>query len=294
MALEAATYINDLVPSNPAATDGLSQADDHLRLLKATLQGTFPNVNGAVSASSAQLSALSGATAVQLVALAAALAAGTVRLTAPPVGRVEMYAAASAPADKLRCNGATFAFTTYPALGAYLGYASGTCTLPNFEDTGRFPRSVSAAASITLGLAQSNAFKSHTHTGTTGVENASHTHSGTTGGQSAAHTHGVSGGTSGQSNDHTHSYHDTGANFSTGGAGGGTNSVGAGNTTGGTSADHSHTFAVTSTQNSSDHTHNVSTGGPSAQHVHAFTSDATGIVAETRPEALALVFYIQT
>jgi hypothetical protein len=42
MALETGTYVSDLVTTNPSAGDPLSQADDHLRLLKATLQNTFP------------------------------------------------------------------------------------------------------------------------------------------------------------------------------------------------------------------------------------------------------------
>jgi len=50
MALETGTYIDSLVAANPAATDALSQADDHLRLIKATLKATFPSVTGAVTA----------------------------------------------------------------------------------------------------------------------------------------------------------------------------------------------------------------------------------------------------
>lgn len=50
MALETATYINGLVPSNPGATDTVAQADDHLRLIKATLKATFPNITGPVTA----------------------------------------------------------------------------------------------------------------------------------------------------------------------------------------------------------------------------------------------------
>ena len=44
MALETGTYIDSLVVTNPAATDALSQADEHLRLLKSTIKATFPNV----------------------------------------------------------------------------------------------------------------------------------------------------------------------------------------------------------------------------------------------------------
>lgn len=56
MALETGTYISDLVVTNPTGSDPLAQADDHLRLLKSTLKNTFPNVNGAVSATDENLS----------------------------------------------------------------------------------------------------------------------------------------------------------------------------------------------------------------------------------------------
>lgn len=60
MPLESATYISDLVPTNPAGTDQVSQADDHLRLIKATLKATFPNITGPVTASQAALNSSSG------------------------------------------------------------------------------------------------------------------------------------------------------------------------------------------------------------------------------------------
>ena len=47
MGLETGTYISDLVASNPAGTDGQSQGDDHLRLLKSVLQACFPNASKA-------------------------------------------------------------------------------------------------------------------------------------------------------------------------------------------------------------------------------------------------------
>ena len=55
MGLETSTYVNGLNTSNPAATDGLAQADDHIRLIKTVLKNTFPNLNGAVTASPADL-----------------------------------------------------------------------------------------------------------------------------------------------------------------------------------------------------------------------------------------------
>lgn len=45
MGLEAATYLNDLVSSNPiGASDTKSFGDDHLRLIKAVLKATFPGM----------------------------------------------------------------------------------------------------------------------------------------------------------------------------------------------------------------------------------------------------------
>lgn len=43
MGLESATYIGGLSTSNPVSSDGVSQGDDHLRLIKNVLQATFPN-----------------------------------------------------------------------------------------------------------------------------------------------------------------------------------------------------------------------------------------------------------
>lgn len=55
MALETATYISGLNSSNPLSTDVVSQADDHLRLIKQVLLNTFPNLSGPVTATQAQL-----------------------------------------------------------------------------------------------------------------------------------------------------------------------------------------------------------------------------------------------
>lgn len=62
MALETGTYIDSLNVSNPAATDALSQADEHLRLLKATIKATFPNVTGAVTATQGALNSTAAIT----------------------------------------------------------------------------------------------------------------------------------------------------------------------------------------------------------------------------------------
>jgi microcystin-dependent protein len=62
MGLETSTYVNGLNANNPAATDGLAQADDHLRLIKSTIKNTLPNLTGAVTATQDELNVLSGST----------------------------------------------------------------------------------------------------------------------------------------------------------------------------------------------------------------------------------------
>lgn len=55
MALESASFISQLNASNPLSTDTVSQADDHLRLIKNVLKNTFPNLSSPVTATAAQL-----------------------------------------------------------------------------------------------------------------------------------------------------------------------------------------------------------------------------------------------
>jgi hypothetical protein len=62
MALESATYIDDLVITNPTGGDQRTTADDHMRLLKSVLKNTFPNADGAINPTVAQFNYLVGVT----------------------------------------------------------------------------------------------------------------------------------------------------------------------------------------------------------------------------------------
>lgn len=62
MGLETGTYISDLVSTNPTSSDPKSQGDDHLRLIKATVKATFPNVSGAVTPTHTELNYVDGVT----------------------------------------------------------------------------------------------------------------------------------------------------------------------------------------------------------------------------------------
>ena len=65
MSLESATYISQLVDTNPTATDPISQGDDHLRMVKTVLKTQFSGLTGttAVSASEAEMNLVDGCTA---------------------------------------------------------------------------------------------------------------------------------------------------------------------------------------------------------------------------------------
>lgn len=90
MSLESATYVNQLVVSNPDGADPKGQGDDHLRLIKNTLKNTFPNLNAAVNATPAEMNSLVGGNAV--------LKTGMIILWAGTI--------ASIPAGWILCNGA--------------------------------------------------------------------------------------------------------------------------------------------------------------------------------------------
>lgn len=88
MPLETAIYISDLNASNPiGATDPLSSADDHLRLLKSTIKASFPGVTGAVNSTHTQLNNLNSLAAVSVLANATGGAAAPAALAAGADGQ---------------------------------------------------------------------------------------------------------------------------------------------------------------------------------------------------------------
>lgn len=60
MALETATYVNQLVQANPSGADYVREGDDHIRLIKRVLKSTFPNISGPVTVSQDQLNSVFG------------------------------------------------------------------------------------------------------------------------------------------------------------------------------------------------------------------------------------------
>jgi len=76
MGLETGTYISDLVVTNPAAGDGIVDADNHMRLIKSTVKATFPNVTGAVNPTHTELNFVDGVTSAIQTQLGAKAASG--------------------------------------------------------------------------------------------------------------------------------------------------------------------------------------------------------------------------
>ena len=112
MTVESASYISQLTPANPGASDNISEGDDHLRLIKTVLQTQFPSLaTTAVTQSSAQMNKLGFET-----------------------GCVMMFASNSIPTtetisgidDWLLCDGSAYSTTTYAALYAVVGTVFGT------------------------------------------------------------------------------------------------------------------------------------------------------------------------
>lgn len=60
MALENASFINQLIATNPDGTDPKGQGDDHLRLIKKVLKDTFPQFTGALTGTQDQYNAVLG------------------------------------------------------------------------------------------------------------------------------------------------------------------------------------------------------------------------------------------
>ncbi len=260
MPLETATYIEELVPANPAHADGLNAADAHMRLIKSTLQATFPNFTAAaLTSTQAQID-----TAV--TAMLAAIAANST----VPTGSVMDFAMGTAPDGWLECGvGLTANRVThadlFAVIGTTWGSGDGSTTFGLPPDRFRRGRNASAAA---VGTLQADQNKTHTHTaaGTSAVNGSGHTHtySGSTGAMSAnaSHSHNVSNGT----------VAGTGSFNVAGGAtgsitGSGVIVIDAANT------DHTHTYSGT-------------TATESATHTHAFTCTTTSGSAdgsEVRP-----------
>ena len=306
MPVESATYINDLNTANPAATDALSQGDDHLRLLKAVLKTSFTGITGAVTATHTQLNQLAlrtlgladGAATTPSLYFDSETTLGFYRASsrhlslsqdkrlngngALPTGALVHFAkvpsnmtsggAATATPNRvewIECDGSVYNISDFPDLGAFLGstYGGNGTTTFGVPNTYDTGRFLrSRTASVTLGTSQSNQNAAHTH--------AAGTLAADSGG---AHTHT---GTTASSGAHSHTVYGQ-TSTAIGGAGGWftQSTTGDQNKTTSTDGAHTHTFT---TDSGGAHTHTIS------------GSTASSGGTEARPEALVTVLCVKT
>lgn len=148
MPLETASYISDLEPLNPPSTDQLSQADEHLRLIKSTLQATFPNITGPVTSTQDQIN----------------------DLFVVPVGLITLWygEAVDVPSGWAICDGGEYS----------LSIGEGTIHTPDLRDRVVIGAGTVAPYGATAGALTATATTgdagSHTHT----ISGGDHTHTG--------------------------------------------------------------------------------------------------------------------
>ena len=266
MPLETTTFINGLDANNPAAGDTVGQADDHIRLIKASVKATFPNITGAVTPTHTVINAVPG----RLDALEAR----------PDgiLGEIRMYGGAAAPSKWLLCQGQTVSRTTYAALFAVLGtaYGSGdgstTFRIPDLRD--RFPKGANGNLGTSGGStsATTSSAGSHSHGGTTGgtaltlAQMPSHTHTGTTNNTALTGTFGPFRQALNSPDASATGVFSLGSEFGSADAANGSRTTRSINM----DASHTHTFTTNATGEGAAHTHSIGSDGA---HTHTVTVD---------------------
>jgi len=215
MALETGTYISDLVSANPPGTDAISQGDDHIRLLKSTIQASFPS-----TLTSAAIPNISGNGDKLLAVNSAGTQTEWVTETpGVPSGCILMWSGAisAIPSGWVICDGNN--------------------STPNLTD--RFVIHASADAGDTYDVGDTGGSTTSGSHSLTEAELASHTHTLSTDG---AHTHTINSNSyaSPQSGSPVTTVADWDANVQTGSAGSHTHTVGS--TGSGTAHSHANTL----------------------------------------------------
>lgn len=146
MPLETASYINQLDSANPLGSDPIAAGDDHIRLIKAAVKATFPNITGPVTVTQADLNSkvagavqktgdtMTGALVLSGNAASALQAVPLQQLqTIYPVGSIYMNATNNANPASL------FGFGTWASFGAGrmpVGFNAADTLFDTAEETG--------------------------------------------------------------------------------------------------------------------------------------------------------------
>jgi hypothetical protein len=226
VSLETATTLAGLVITSPTTGDQVSQADDHLRLLKTVLKAQFPGAgsdgyNIPITATEVELNYVHGVTGPIQTQLNGVV----------PIGSIIMWGGVSIPTNWYLCDG-----------------TNGT---PDLQDKFIVGKSATKAINTTGGSADA-VVVSHAHTASSsgfvninsGTENAAHAHTFTT---STANV------------DHLHAYTSTDTSGQVAASQGGGIAVGKQTSmTGAMNQNQNHAHTGTTATESAAHYHNVS------------------------------------
>lgn len=297
MPLETATYISDLNTSNPAHSDGLDDADSHIRLIKSVLKNTFA-VTGAILTAAGLSVSPDGSAAAPSIAFTSEPTLGFYRAAAGQIGVagylqgtvdigcITDFAGPDAqiPTGWMACDGTALSRTTFAKLFTKIsttwgaGDGSTTFNIPNLQSRYRRHRDSGTLAGA-VGTLQNPCNLTHTHTfsATTSTEGTlhSHTFSGSTGGTSTggAFTATVNGRTYGNYT-YNGSFATTGVQMQNGVDG---------TVTASGNMDHTHAYSGTTSSESLAHTHSVSGttsagAGDNANEARPYSATVTTII----------------
>lgn len=243
------------------------------------LASLLPAGNGVIVKNGSSFSLASGVNGDFLQVLSGSIQFNSTIPGGIPTGTVVQFAANSAPSGWVICNGSLYGRTNgdpspqpnlFSVIGTTYGAGDGLTTFAVPDLRGMFVRGFDNGRGLdplrAFGSQQTDSFKSHNHSGNTGLFNATHTHS-------------FSGTTGVDSPDHTHNYQAwVGQNIAAT-PGGATTAAGYPTyTTSGANTRHTHTFSGTTSSGGSDHSHTIASDGQT----------------ETRPVNVAMNYIIKT
>lgn len=311
MSVEQASFISQLVPTNPNIKDPVHNGPDHFWLLKNVLKSQFPGKEGsgfaqAIIANEEELNYVKGVRKSiqdQIDSLAAgqsdsAFEKGTTIVFAQPQAPTGWAQVTDGTLDNRMIrvvvgNGGAVGGNDSPIVNNFVPTHDHSYTTGASGGHGHTVTIANAAANHTHPISISGADTNHNHTFTTDVTDVNHTHSFQTG-NAGSHQHvgalrpgqpGFKFGYSPSGQDVGYGLVDPNGDHTHGGTTGGAN--------GGTS--HSHGGATSGVQGSSTHTHSgtcqpsdsthnhIATASTVENHTHSGVTDATGKEGGWRP-----------
>src|SRR3990167_855750 len=160
MTIETATYISDLVAANPADSDQKSEGAAQIRLLKATIKATLPNVAGAVTPTHTELNFVDGVTSAIQTQIDTKSPTASPTFTGVPAAptaaaatnTTQLATTAHVFAERTNAAPLTNKTLTAPVVNSPTGIVKGDVGLGSVDDTSDAAKPVSTATQTALDL----------------------------------------------------------------------------------------------------------------------------------------------